>query len=181
LPIYFISLENFMSDKIYKVLFLCTGNSARSIMAEAMLNVIGEGRFIAYSAGSHPAGIVNTLAIEQVEQFGYSSENLRSKNWNEFSLDTAPQMDFVITVCDKAAGEVCPFWPGQPITAHWGFQDPANVNGSVEEKRNAFARVCREIKTRLDLFLSLPIEKIERLALKSELEKIGLSSILDKP
>ncbi|MES2069275.1 MAG: arsenate reductase ArsC [Pseudomonadota bacterium] len=162
-----------MSDKIYNVLFLCTGNSARSIMAEAMLNAMGQGRFKAYSGGSQPSGVVNPLAIEQVQDIGFSPGDPRSKSWDEFASDDAPHIDFVITVCDNAAGEVCPFWPGQPAIAHWGFEDPARVKGSEEEKRHAFARVCREIKTRLDLFLSLPISKLESLALQQELDKIG--------
>lgn len=162
-----------MSDKTYRVLFLCTGNSARSIMAEAMLNTMGRGQFIAYSAGSHPAGAVNPLAIEQIEHLGIDAQNLRSKSWDEFGTADAPHMDFVITVCDKAAGEVCPFWPGQPMTAHWGFQDPAAISGTPAEQSIAFARICREIKTRLDLFLSLPISKLEKLALQRELDQIG--------
>ena len=162
-----------MSDKIYRVLFLCTGNSARSIMAEAMLNAMGKGKFIAYSAGSHPAGTVNTLALDQIEHLGFSSKDLRSKSWDEFAMPSAPHMDFVITVCDKAAGEVCPFWPGQPMTAHWGFQDPAAVTDETTDKQQVFSRVCREIKNRLDLFLSLPIDKLEKLALQRELDHIG--------
>ncbi len=162
-----------MSDKTYNVLFLCTGNSARSIMAEAVLNSASHGRFVAYSAGSFPTGKVNPFALEQIEAFGYPLENLRSKSWNEFAGADAPHMDFVITVCDNAAGEVCPVWPGQPVTAHWGFRDPAAAKGSDEEIRHAFAAVCREIKLRIDLFLSLPIEKLEKLALKRELDRIG--------
>ncbi|MBC3907682.1 arsenate reductase ArsC [Undibacterium umbellatum] len=166
-----------MSEKIYTVLFLCTGNSARSIMAEAMLNAMGKGRFKAYSAGSHPGGVVNPMAIEQVTHFGFDASGLRSKNWDEFATAEAPHMDFVITVCDKAAGEVCPFWPGQPMTAHWGFQDPAEAQGSEEEIRQTFARICREIKTRLDIFLSLPINKLEKLALQRELDQIGATKV----
>lgn len=162
-----------MSDKSYNVLFLCTGNSARSIMAEAMLNVSGRGRFRVFSAGSHPTGEVNHFALEQIEEIGYPLDNLRSKSWHEFAGPDAPHMDFVITVCDKAAGEVCPHWPGQPMTAQWSFRDPAAVQGSVEEIRRAFAVVCREIKTRLDIFMSLPIHKLDKLALKRELDKIG--------
>ena len=162
-----------MSEKLYKVLFLCTGNSARSIMAEAMLNVAGQGRFQAFSAGSHPAGAVNQYALEQIEAIGYPLTNLRSKSWGEFAGPHAPNMDFVITVCDRAAGEVCPFWPGQPTTAHWGFRDPAAVTGTDAEIRHAFAQICREIKTRLDIFLSLPLEKLDKLALQRELAKIG--------
>jgi arsenate reductase (thioredoxin) len=164
-----------MSDKIYNVLFLCTGNSARSIMAEAMLNVAGRGRFKAYSAGSHPTGEVNRFALEQIEAIGYPLDNLRSKSWDEFSGPDAPHMDFVVTVCDKAAGEVCPFWPGQPMTAHWGFRDPATADGSDDEIHHVFAAVCREIKTRLDIFQSLPIEKLEKLALQREMDRIGMT------
>lgn len=166
-----------MSEKIYTVLFLCTGNSARSIMAEAMLNAMGKGRFKAYSAGSHPGGVVNPMAIEQIAHFGFDASGLRSKSWDEFASAHAPHMDFVITVCDKAAGEVCPFWPGQPMTAHWGFQDPAEAKGSEEEIRHTFARICREIKTRLDIFLSLPINKLEKLALQRELDQIGATKV----
>ncbi|SFV09138.1 arsenate reductase ArsC [Pseudoduganella namucuonensis] len=162
-----------MSDKAYNVLFLCTGNSARSIMAEALLNGDGTGRFRAYSAGSHPAGAVNPYALEQIQAIGHTQPDLRSKSWDEFAAADAPEMDFVITVCDKAAGEVCPFWPGQPVTAHWGFRDPAAVTGGADEIRQAFATVCREIKTRLDIFRSLPIEKLDKLALRRELAKIG--------
>lgn len=162
-----------MSEKIYNVLFLCTGNSARSIMAEAILNTIGGGRFRAFSAGSHPAGKVNPFAIEQVKAVGYSATDMRSKSWDEFSQPAAPIMDFVITVCDRAAGEVCPVWPGQPITAHWGFIDPAAATGSDDEVRHVFATVCRELKTRMDIFCSLPMEKLDKLALKRELARIG--------
>ncbi len=166
-----------MSEKIYTVLYLCTGNSARSIMAEAMLNAMGKGRFKAYSAGSHPGGVVNPMALEQIAHSGFDTSGLRSKSWDEFASTDAPHMDFVITVCDKAAGEVCPFWPGQPMTAHWGFQDPAEAKGSEEEIRHTFARICREIKTRLDIFLSLPINKLEKLALQRELDQIGATKV----
>ncbi|MBC3883823.1 arsenate reductase ArsC [Undibacterium griseum] len=165
-----------MNDRIYHVLFLCTGNSARSIMAEAMMNAIGKGRFMAYSGGSFPAGAVNPLAIEQLTQLGLETAALRSKSWSEFGAPDAPHMDFVITVCDNAAGEICPVWPGQPMTAHWGFQDPAAITGTEAEKRAGFVRVCREIKTRLDLFQSLPIGKLEKLALQRELDRIGSQS-----
>jgi arsenate reductase len=164
-----------MNDNTYNVLFLCTGNSARSIMAEAMLNVAGRGRFKTYSAGSHPTGEVNHFALEQIETIGYPLDNLRSKSWNEFSGPDAPHMDFVITVCDKAAGEVCPFWPGQPTTAHWEFEDPAAVVGSEAQIRQAFSKICREIKTRLDIFLSLPMNTLDKLALKREMDRIGTS------
>jgi arsenate reductase len=162
-----------MSDKTYRVLFLCTGNSARSIMAEAMLNAMSQGRFVTYSAGSHPAGAVHPLAIEQIQHLGFDTDKLRSKSWNEFGASDAPHMDFVITVCDNAAGEICPIWPGQPMTAHWSFEDPAKIEGVEAEKKQAFARICREIKTRLDLFLSLPFDKLEKLALQRELDQIG--------
>lgn len=166
-----------MSDKTFNVLFLCTGNSARSVMAEAMLNVAGRGRFKAYSAGSHPTGKIHPLALEQIAAIGHPLDNLRSKSWNEFASADAPHMDFVITVCDKAAGEVCPFWPGQPMTAHWGFLDPAAVEGTDAEKHAVFAKVCREIKMRLDIFQSLPLEKLEKLALKRELDRIGTTAL----
>lgn len=162
-----------MSQQIFNVLFLCTGNSARSIMAEALLNTLGHGRFRAYSAGSHPAGIVNSLAIEQIRSLKYPMGEPRSKSWDEFAKPDAPVMDFVITVCDKAAGEVCPHWPGQPITAHWGFQDPAAFEGSDEDKRRLFAKIGREIKNRLDIFTMLPLEKLSRLAIKHELDQLG--------
>jgi arsenate reductase (thioredoxin) len=162
-----------MSEKVYNVLFLCTGNSARSIMAEAMLNGANAGRFQAFSAGSHPRGAVHPFALEQVQAIGYTPQDLRSKSWDEFAGADAPQMDFVITVCDAAAGEVCPHWPGQPVTAHWGFRDPAAAEGTDDEVRQVFATVCREIKTRLDIFRSLPLDKLDKLALKRELDRIG--------
>jgi arsenate reductase (thioredoxin) len=162
-----------MNRKIFNVLFLCTGNSARSIMAEALLNTLGKGRFRAYSAGSHPSGSVNPYAIEQLKSIHYPMGDLRSKSWDEFASSNAPHMDFVITVCDNAAGEVCPIWPGQPVTAHWGFQDPAAFVGTEEETRLLFAKICREIKNRLDIFSMLPIEKLSRLAIKRELDQIG--------
>lgn len=158
---------------VYNVLFLCTGNSARSIMAEAILNNIGNGRFRAYSAGSHPNGAVNPFALEQISNIGYTPQDLRSKSWDEFATADAPHMDFVITVCDRAAGEVCPVWPGQPMTAHWGFNDPAQAQGTDTEIRHAFSTICREIKTRLDIFCSLPLEKLDKLALKREMDSIG--------
>ncbi len=159
--------------KPYNVLILCTGNSARSIIGEALFNTLGAGRFNAFSAGSHPTGRINPFAIEQVRAFGYPIENLRSKSWDEFAAPGAPQLDFVITVCDKAAGEVCPFWPGQPITAHWGFPDPASIEGSDEEKRAAFAQTLRQMRRRVELFLNLPIETLDTLAIEKKMRAIG--------
>ncbi len=162
-----------MSDKIYNVLFLCTGNSARSIMGEAILNEIGKGRFRAFSAGSHPAGQVNPLAIELLQRNHMSTEGLRSKSWDEFATPDSPHLDFVFTVCDNAAGEVCPIWPGQPMTAHWGVEDPAAVEGSTEEMQRAFSQVFMLLHRRISLFASLPIAKLEGMALKRELDQIG--------
>jgi arsenate reductase (thioredoxin) len=161
----------------YNILVLCTGNSARSIMGEALFNTLGAGRFRAYSAGSHPAGRVNPFAIEQVRALGYPVENLRSKSWDEFAAPGAPELDFVITVCDKAAGEMCPLWPGQPITAHWGFPDPAAVEGSDEEKRTAFAQTLRQMRNRVQLFLSLPLETLDTLAIEKKMRAIGQQPI----
>ena len=155
------------------VLFLCTGNSARSILAEAYLNSIGGGRFRAYSAGSHPAGKVNPFALELLAKHGLGTDGLRSKSWDEFAAADAPQMDFVFTVCDSAAGEVCPLWPGQPITAHWGVADPAAVQGSDEEKRSAFLKAFTELSTRIQLFVGVPFEKLERQALEKKVRDIG--------
>jgi arsenate reductase len=157
----------------YNVLVLCTGNSARSILAEALFNTLGAGRFKAYSAGSHPTGRVNPLAIEQVKALGYLVDELRSKSWDEFARADSPQMDFIVTVCDNAAGEVCPLWPGQPVTAHWGFPDPAAVVGTDEEKRAAFATTLRQIRNRVQLFLSLPLETLDRMAIESRMKAIG--------
>ena len=157
----------------FNILVLCTGNSARSIMGEALFNTLGAGRFKAYSAGSHPSGRVNPFAIEQVRALGYPVDGLRSKSWDEFALPGAPQMDFIVTVCDNAAGEVCPIWPGHPITAHWGFADPAAVEGSDEVKRAAFAQTLRQIRNRVQLFLSLPLETLDRLAIENRMREIG--------
>ena len=160
---------------ILNVLFVCTGNSARSILAESILNhpSIGQGRFRAFSAGSHPAGQVQPLALELLSQYHYPTEGLRSKNWNEFSGDGAPELDFVFTVCDKAAGEACPYWPGQPMTAHWGVEDPVAVQGSHEEQRRAYANAFMVLRNRLSMFAALPIDKLDRLALKKKLDEIG--------
>ena len=164
-----------MTDRAsaFNVLFLCTGNSARSILAEATLNHIGHGRFKAYSAGSQPAGKVNPFAIEHLAKQGLAVADLRSKSWDEFAQPAAPQFDFVFTVCDNAAQEVCPVWPGQPMTAHWGIADPAAVTGSDEEKRKAFSRAFAEMHRRIALFISLPLAKLDALAIKRELDKIG--------
>lgn len=155
------------------VLFLCTGNSARSILAEAYLNSAGKGRFRAYSAGSRPAGQVNPLALQLLAKNRLDTSGLRSKNWDEFAAPGAPQMDFVFTVCDNAAGEVCPIWPGQPISAHWGVDDPAAVEGSEDDKHFAFQRAFSALSTRINLFLNLPMEKLDRLALQTKLKDIG--------
>lgn len=162
-----------MSDKIYNVLFLCTGNSARSILGESILNEIGKGRFRAFSAGSHPAGQVNPLAIELLQRNHMNTEGLRSKSWDEFATPDSPHLDFVFTVCDNAAGEVCPIWPGQPMTAHWGVEDPAAVEGSIEPMQRAFSQVFMLLHRRISLFASLPIAKLEGMALKRELDQIG--------
>ena len=146
------------------VLFLCTGNSARSILAEALLGVLGKGRFNAYSAGSHPSGRVQPMAAELATKLGYPPEKLRSKSWDEYAKPDAPRMDFIITVCDNAAGEVCPIWPGQPIAAHWGVPDPAAVEGSEEERRAAFRDALVTLRRRVELLIALPIEKLDRIA-----------------
>lgn len=162
-----------MNEKIYNVLFVCTGNSARSIMAEALLTTMGKGRFKGFSAGSHPSGTVNPLAIEQLASTGYPVEQLRSKSWDEFSGSEAPHMDFIFTVCDNAAGEVCPFWPGHPVSAHWGFEDPAAAVGTDEQKREVFHKIFRQIMTRVNIFLSLPLHMLEKNAIQSEVTAIG--------
>ena len=161
--------------KPYNVLFLCTGNSARSVMAEAALEHFGRGRFRAYSAGSFPTGRVNPFALELLKAKGLRAEGYRSKSWDEFAQPGAPQMDFIFTVCDNAAGEPCPVWPGHPATAHWGFEDPAAVQGSDDDKRRAFERIYQEIVARIRLFLALPLDKIDRMSLLGELKKIGKS------
>ena len=164
-----------MPDRIYNVLFLCTGNSARSILAESILNLplVGQGRFHAYSAGSHPAGKVNPYVIELLQKNRIPTENLRSKNWSEFSVPGAPHLDFVFTVCDNAAGEVCPIWPGQPMTAHWGIEDPAAVHGSEEEIRKDFFTAYSQLHRRISFFTALPMAKLQGNALKRELDNIG--------
>jgi protein-tyrosine-phosphatase len=162
-----------MATTPFSVLFLCTGNSARSIIGEAYLNAAGRGRFIAYSAGSHPAGAVNPYALELVSKHRIDASKLRSKSWDEFARPGAPALDFVFTVCDNAAGEVCPIWPGQPMTAHWGIGDPASVEGSDDVKRRAFTRAFTELSTRINLFINLPISKLDRLVLQTKLDDIG--------
>lgn len=162
-----------MSDRPYNVLFLCTGNSARSILAEVMLNAIGQGRFHAYSAGSHPKGEVNPFALELLRKNRLPTEDLRSKSWDEFATPGAQPMDFVFTVCDQAAGEVCPYWPGQPMTAHWGIADPAAAEGTDAEKRRAFFKAYNELHHRLSIFVSLPIDRLDRSTLKLRLDDIG--------
>ena len=159
-------------NKVYNVLVLCTGNSARSVMAEGLINVMGHGRFKAYSAGSKPTGRVNPLAIEQLQAIGYPIETLRSKSWDEFSGAGAPHLDFVITVCDNAAGETCPVWFGAPVTAHWGFHDPG-VSGAEEERRADFSKVCRQIMNRVHLFVNLPLDMLDRTAIHHEVTQIA--------
>lgn len=162
-----------MNDKVPNVLFLCTGNSARSIMAESILAKDGGGRFRAFSAGSQPKREVNPLAIETLEKMGYPTQDLRSKRWDEFDTPEAPQMDFVITVCDNAAGELCPIWPGHPTKAHWGIEDPAAVDGTKLEKLAAFATAFRYLRNRIGLFLALPIAKLDASRLANKLRDIG--------
>jgi arsenate reductase len=161
-----------MSEKQYNVLVLCTGNSARSILGEVLFNHLGNGKFKAYSAGSKPAGKVNPGALELLQQQGYCTAGLRSKSWDEFATPGAPEFDFIFTVCDNAAGEACPLWLGHPATAHWGIPDPAHVEGD-EERRTAFKHASEQLARRIQLFLSLPIEKLDKLALKEKLAEIG--------
>jgi arsenate reductase (thioredoxin) len=170
-------LNEFDMNKTYNILFLCTGNSARSVMAEAFTWAAGKGRFNTFSAGSHPTGRVNPFAIEQVQSVGYPLERLRSKSWDEFAVPDAPKMDFIVTVCDNAAGEVCPIWPGHPTTAHWGFEDPAAVEGSDEVKRKAFEKIARQISQRVSLFTSLPLHILDATAIGDEVRKIGKASV----
>lgn len=160
-----------MGDRIYNVLFLCTGNSARSILAEALLEKYGAGRFNAFSAGSFPKGVVHPMALSVLTALGFDSTGFRSKSWDEFSASGAPVFDFIFTVCDNAAGETCPIWPGHPMTAHWGIEDPAAVEGVGE--REAFLTAFKYLQRRIDLFLELPLESIDNMALKSRLRQIG--------
>ncbi|MGU7773290.1 arsenate reductase ArsC [Burkholderia sp. MR1-5-21] len=165
-----------MSERTYNVLFLCTGNSARSILAEVQLNALGGGRFRGYSAGSHPKGEINPLTLQLIQQMRLPTDGLRSKSWDEFAVPGAPVMDFVFTVCDKAAGEQCPVWPGQPVTAHWGVPDPATVEGSDDTRMRAFKDVAATLRKRIELFKSLPLSSLDRLALKKAVTDIGKAS-----
>lgn len=160
-----------MSERPYNVLFLCTGNSARSILAEALLNRAGQGRFRAFSAGSFPKGEVHHAALSLLSELGFPTEGLHSKSWEEFAGPDAPQLDFIFTVCDDAAGETCPIWPGHPMTAHWGIEDPARVEGA--EQPEAFKRALNHLNNRISLFLALPHESVDRTALQSSLRDIG--------
>ena len=169
-----------MNERVFNVLFLCTGNSARSILAEAILNSLGKSRFRAFSAGSHPKGEVNRFAIELLRKQGLDVSGLRSKSWDEFAAPGAPHLDFVFTVCDNAADEVCPIWPGQPMTAHWGIEDPAAVEGSDEEKRSAFSTASRLLQNRISLFTSLRFARLDELAIKRKLDEIGRMSEQDQ-
>ncbi|MBS2132290.1 arsenate reductase ArsC (plasmid) [Burkholderia thailandensis] len=162
-----------MTEKRYHVLFVCTGNSARSILSEALLNHFGEGRFVAYSAGSHPKGEVNPFALRELARWHLPTDGYRSKSWDEFAQPGAPALDFVFTVCDKAAGEVCPVWPGQPMTAHWGVPDPAEVEGSDERKQQSMHEVALTLKRRIELLLSVPIAKLDNVALQQTVRDIG--------
>ncbi|MDQ3495146.1 MAG: arsenate reductase ArsC [Pseudomonadota bacterium] len=162
-----------MNDRTYNVLFLCTGNSARSILAEALLGTLGKGRFDAYSAGSHPSGLVQPMAAELAQSLGYPADRLRSKSWDEFADPGAPAMDMVITVCDNAAGEACPVWLGHPALAHWGVPDPAAVAGDDDHRRHAYVAAFATLRRRVELLLALPLDKLDRLAAQSRLREIG--------
>ena len=162
-----------MTDRTYNVLFLCTGNSARSVLAESLTNHWGRGKFVGFSAGSHPKGAVHPIALELLRHMKMPIEGLRSKSWDEFAAPGAPAMDFVFTVCDNAAGEVCPYWPGQPMTAHWGVEDPAAVEGPETEKWLAFRKAFRELESRIKIFTSLPLDVLDRKKLKQQVDAIG--------
>jgi arsenate reductase len=170
-----------MRDRTYNVLFLCTANSARSIMAERLMEHWGRGRFRAFSAGSFPASQVNPLAVRTLKKAHLPTDNLRSKSWNEFAAPNAPVMDFVFTVCDQAAGEVCPVWPGQPVIAHWGVPDPAAATGTDEEKLRAFRDAYRTLENRIKIFASLPIAKLDRLTLAKQVDAIGHDQMTPLP
>lgn len=156
----------------YDILFLCTGNSARSILAEAIMNRVGEGKFRAHSAGSHPKGAVHPGALRLLQKLGHPTEGFRSKSWDEFGAEAAPELDFIVTVCDDAAGEVCPIWPGKPIRAHWGIPDPAAVQGNDEEIDRAFAEAYRQLQNHIQLFASLPIDKLDGISIKRRMDEI---------
>jgi len=166
-----------MADRLYNVLFLCTGNSARSILAETLINQWGQGRFRGFSAGSHPKGTVHPIALQLLRKMNMPTEGLRSKSWDEFAAPGAPPLDFVFTVCDNAAGEVCPYWPGQPMTAHWGVPDPAAVEGSDTDKWLAFRDAFRMLDNRIKIFTSLPLGSFDRMRLKERLDAIGRTSL----
>ena len=170
-----------MPDHVYNVLFLCTGNSARSILAEAMLNKEGRGRFRAFSAGSQPKPDVNPMAVQVLSETEYPTEGLRSKSWDEFVKPGAPVMDFVFTVCDNAAGEACPYWPGQPVTAHWGIEDPAAVEGTDLERKTAFVTAQRYLKNRISAFLALPMASLDQVALSAKVREIGQQAGASSP
>jgi arsenate reductase len=169
-----------MTEPAFNVLFLCTGNSARSILAESLVNHWGRGRFVGFSAGSHPKGAVHPIALELLKHMKLPAEGLRSKSWDEFAAPGAPRLDFVFTVCDNAAGEVCPVWPGQPMTAHWGVEDPAAAQGTEADKWVAFRRVFRELESRIKIFTSLPIRSLDRIKLQERLNAIGKSKAADE-
>ena len=164
-----------MNDALRQVLFVCTGNSARSILAEGLLNHLGRGRFLAHSAGSHPAGQVQPLALSTLQALGMAHEGFRSKSWDEFAAPGAPPLDFVFTVCDRAAGETCPFWPGQPMTAHWGVPDPAAVHGTDSEKARAYMDTAITLKRRIELMLALPMAGLDSMAVQRHINDIGKS------
>lgn len=168
-----------MTQRSYNVLFLCTGNSARSILAESVLNHDGVGRFHAFSAGSFAKGAVHPMALDVLKSLGFPHEGFRSKSWDEFTLPDAPQFDFIFTVCDNAAGETCPIWPGHPMTAHWGIEDPAAVEG--EGQRDAFVQALRYLRRRIELFLALPLSAIDQMALKAKLKEIGTGEGATRP
>ena len=171
-----------MTARTYSVLFLCTGNSARSIIGEALLNHRGAGKFRAYSAGSFPKGAVHPMSLELLKSMKLSTEGLRSKSWDEFANAAAPQMNFIFTVCDQAAGEVCPVWPGKPVTAHWGIPDPASAEGTEQQRMHAFREAYRQLDARIRLFTALPLDKLDHLAIKREADRIGrLSNSVDGP
>jgi len=174
-------MRNEQPQRPYNVLFLCTGNSARSILAEAILNRIGNGKFVAYSAGSQPKGVVNPHALSLLQRLGYTTEGFSSKSWNAFSQPGAPALDFVFTVCDNAASEVCPIWPGQPMTAHWGVPDPAAVDGTEAEIVAAFRDAYFVLQRRIELFASLPVQSLDRMSLKKHLDEIGKTTSTPAP